>query len=42
MPAESKQNNTHYETGTAEDFTPKWFAAGFRPDSIVVDPLELD
>lgn len=31
-------NNTHYETGTAEDLLPKWFAAGFRPDSIVVDP----
>lgn len=31
-------NNTHYETGTAEDILPKWFAAGFRPDSIVVDP----
>lgn len=31
-------NNTHYETGTAEDLFPKWFAAGFRPDSIVVDP----
>ncbi|MFD2389451.1 23S rRNA (uracil(1939)-C(5))-methyltransferase RlmD [Enterococcus gallinarum] len=30
--------NTHYETGTAEDLLPKWFAAGFRPDSIVVDP----
>lgn len=33
-----KANNTHYETGTAEDLLPKWFAAGFRPDSIVVDP----
>lgn len=31
-------NNTHFETGTAEDLLPKWFAAGFRPDSIVVDP----
>ncbi|MCR1927745.1 23S rRNA (uracil(1939)-C(5))-methyltransferase RlmD [Enterococcus gallinarum] len=31
-------NNTHYETGTAENLLPKWFAAGFRPDSIVVDP----
>lgn len=31
-------NNTHYKTGTAEDLLPKWFAAGFRPDSIVVDP----
>ena len=31
-------NNTHYETGTAEDLLPKWFAACFRPDSIVVDP----
>ena len=31
-------NNTHYETGTAEDLLTKWFAAGFRPDSIVVDP----
>lgn len=31
-------NNTHYETGTAEDLLPKWFAAGFRSDSIVVDP----
>ncbi|MDT2686082.1 23S rRNA (uracil(1939)-C(5))-methyltransferase RlmD [Enterococcus gallinarum] len=31
-------NNAHYETGTAEDLLPKWFAAGFRPDSIVVDP----
>ncbi|MEQ7152609.1 23S rRNA (uracil(1939)-C(5))-methyltransferase RlmD [Enterococcus gallinarum] len=31
-------NNTHYETGTAEDLLPRWFAAGFRPDSIVVDP----
>ena len=31
-------DNTHYETGTAEELLPKWFAAGFRPDGIVVDP----
>jgi 23S rRNA (uracil-5-)-methyltransferase RumA len=30
--------NTHYETGTAEDLLPKWLNEGFSPDSIVVDP----
>ena len=30
--------NTHYETGTAEELLPKWFNEGFKPDSIIVDP----
>lgn len=30
--------NTHYEVGTAEDLLPHWFAQGFKPDAIVVDP----
>ena len=42
MPKENARriqaNNTHYETGTAEDLLLNGFAAGFRPDSIVVDP----
>lgn len=30
--------NAHYEFGSAEKLLPKWLHAGFRPDSIVVDP----
>lgn len=30
--------NTHYETGTAEELLPKWLKAGFKPDVIIVDP----
>lgn len=30
--------NAHYEFGTAEKVLPKWLHAGFKPNSIVVDP----
>lgn len=30
--------NTRYEVGPAETVLPKWFAEGFKPDAIVVDP----
>lgn len=30
--------NTHYETGKAEILLPQWIQAGFRFDSLIVDP----
>lgn len=31
-------DNTYYEAGKAEDLIPKWYAEGYRPDAIIVDP----
>ena len=31
-------DNTHYETGTAEEIIPRWYKEGYRADALIVDP----
>ena len=31
-------DNAYYEVGRAEEIIPKWYAAGYRADALVVDP----
>lgn len=31
-------DNTHYETGKAEEIIPKWYQEGYRADAMIVDP----